>query len=82
MHQALAESQIRREGSWPREVTRQIEMLRVGTAAPAWCINRSPATAFAHPTALIPSEHALYRGASAVYRTLAMAVILGLKFST
>src|SRR6202790_4613164 len=36
----------------PREVSRQIELLRVGTADPAWCINPSLAAAFAHPTAL------------------------------
>src|ERR1700730_1301060 len=34
----------------PREVSRQIELLRVGTADPAWCINPSLAAAFAHPT--------------------------------
>jgi len=36
----------------PREVSRQIELLRVGTADPAWCINRSPAAGFAHAAAL------------------------------
>jgi hypothetical protein len=35
----------------PREISRQIELLRVGTADPAWCINRSIVAAFAHPTA-------------------------------
>ena len=35
----------------PREVSRQIELRRVGTADPASCINRNLAAAFAHPTA-------------------------------